>query len=80
MDVSMEVLVSPSVPIELRPSKGMQFESDDIAYNFYNEYGRMAGFSIRKEYVNKCKKTGLLLQGDSCARKREFGVKTSEIF
>jgi zinc finger SWIM domain-containing protein 3 len=58
MDVSMEVLVSPSVPIELTPSKGMQFESDNIAYKFYNEYGRMAGFSIRKEYVNKCKKTG----------------------
>jgi zinc finger SWIM domain-containing protein 3 len=60
MDVSMEVLVSPSMPIELTPSKGMQFESNDIAYNFYNEYGRMAGFSIRKKYVNKCKKTGIV--------------------
>ena len=31
-----------------------------LAYGFYNEYGRKAGFSIRKEYVNKCKKTGMV--------------------
>jgi zinc finger SWIM domain-containing protein 3 len=36
----------------------MEFESNEIAYNFFNEYGRMTCFSIRKEYVNKCKKTG----------------------
>ncbi|KAL4614081.1 hypothetical protein ACB092_07G029500 [Castanea dentata] len=27
----------------------MEFEADEIAYDFYNEYGRKAGFSIRKE-------------------------------
>jgi len=60
MDVSMKDFVSPNMPMELTPSKGMEFESDEIAYNFYNEYGRMTGFSIRKEYVNKCKKTGIV--------------------
>jgi len=47
------------MPMKLTPSKGMQFESDEITYNFYNEYRRMTGFSIRKEYVNKCKKTDI---------------------
>jgi zinc finger SWIM domain-containing protein 3 len=75
MDVSMEVLVSPSMPIELTPSKGMQFESDDIAYNFYNEYGRMAGFSIRKEYVNKCKKTGIVTSRRFVCEKEEIRGK-----
>jgi zinc finger SWIM domain-containing protein 3 len=56
----MEDFVSPNLPMELTPSNGMQFESDEIAYNFYNDYGRMTGFSIRKEYVNKCKKTGIV--------------------
>jgi hypothetical protein len=56
MDVSFEHFVTPNVPTELTPSKGMQFESDESAYSFYNEYGRVAGFSIRKEYVNRCKK------------------------
>jgi hypothetical protein len=60
MDVSMEVFVSPNVPIELTSSKGMQFELDDIANNFYIEYGRMASFGIRKEYVNKCKKARIV--------------------
>jgi zinc finger SWIM domain-containing protein 3 len=52
--------VFPNVHVELTPSKGMQFELDEIAYNFYNEFERMTGFSIRKEYVNKCKKTGIV--------------------
>jgi zinc finger SWIM domain-containing protein 3 len=75
MDVSMEVLVSPSMPIELTPSKGMQFESDDIAYNFYNEYGRMAGFSIRKKYVNKCKKIGIVTSRRFVCEKEEIRGK-----
>ena len=38
----------------------MEFEANGIAYDFYNEYGRNAGFSIRKEYLNKCKKTRMV--------------------
>jgi zinc finger SWIM domain-containing protein 3 len=60
MDVSMEDFVSPNMPMKLTPSKCMEFNSDEIAYNFYNEYERMTGFSIRKEYVNKCKKTEIV--------------------
>jgi zinc finger SWIM domain-containing protein 3 len=60
MDVSMEVFVSPNMPIELTSTKGMRFELDDIAYNFYIEYERMTSFGIRKEYVNKCKKTRIV--------------------
>jgi zinc finger SWIM domain-containing protein 3 len=56
----MKDFVSPNMPMELTPSKGMEFESDEISYHFYNEYGRMTGFSIRKECVNKCKKTGIV--------------------
>ena len=55
----MGINVPSNVPTESTPFKGMEFEGDDIAYDFYNEYGRKADFSIRKEYVNKCKKTGV---------------------
>ena len=41
--------------MEFTPFKGMEFEANGIAYDFYNEYGRNAGFSIRKEYLNKCR-------------------------
>ncbi|XP_043705446.1 protein FAR1-RELATED SEQUENCE 7-like [Telopea speciosissima] len=41
---------------ENKPHIGMQFNSDNEAYDFYNSYGRRLGFSVRKEYVNKSKK------------------------
>ncbi|XP_030970696.1 protein FAR1-RELATED SEQUENCE 5-like [Quercus lobata] len=56
----MGIHVPSNVPMESTPFKGMEFEADEIAYDFYNEYGRKAGFSIKKEYVNKCKKTGVV--------------------
>ena len=46
--------------MESTPFKGTEFEADEIAYDFYNEYDRKTGFSIRKENVNKCKKTGVV--------------------
>ena len=60
MDVLMGVHVSSNVTMEFTPFKGMEFEANGIAYDFYNEYGRKTGFSIRKEYVNKCKKIGVV--------------------
>jgi zinc finger SWIM domain-containing protein 3 len=71
------------VPTELTPSKGIQFESDESAYSFYNEYGRAAGFSVKKEYVNKCKKTGIVTsrrlvcekEGIRCNDNRNSNIK-----
>ena len=60
MDVTLKHFFTPNVPTKLAPSKGMQFESNESTYSFYNEYGRATDFSIRKEYVNKCKKTGIV--------------------
>ena len=49
MDVSLKHFFTPNVPTELTPLKCMQIELDESAYSFYKEYGRAAGFSIRKE-------------------------------
>ena len=46
--------------MESTPFKGMEYEAYEITFDFYNEYGRKVGFSTRKEYVNKCKKTGVV--------------------
>ncbi|KAK4735634.1 hypothetical protein R3W88_009895 [Solanum pinnatisectum] len=37
---------------------GMEFDSDEHAYDYYNEYASAIGFSIRKEYANKNKAQG----------------------
>ena len=38
----------------IEPHTGMEFDSEKQAYNFYNAYGYIAGFSIRKQssYIN----------------------------
>ncbi|KAJ8615718.1 hypothetical protein MRB53_035090 [Persea americana] len=39
----------------MKPRLGMHFDYLDEAYNFYNAYGKLAGFSIRKESSNRGK-------------------------
>ncbi|XP_059668883.1 protein FAR1-RELATED SEQUENCE 5-like [Cornus florida] len=36
----------------------MEFDSKDVAYDFYNNCGGRVGFTIRKEYKNKNRKDG----------------------
>ncbi|KAL8523501.1 hypothetical protein ACS0TY_013459 [Phlomoides rotata] len=38
---------------EIIPKINMEFDSEDAAYNFYNEYARVTGFSIRRHTVHK---------------------------
>ncbi|KAL8510725.1 hypothetical protein ACS0TY_017517 [Phlomoides rotata] len=35
------------------PKIGMEFDSEDTSYNFYNEYAKVTGFSIRRHIVHK---------------------------
>ncbi|XP_058721616.1 protein FAR1-RELATED SEQUENCE 5-like [Vicia villosa] len=42
------------------PHLDMEFESEAAAYEFYNEYSRVTGFGIRREYGNKSRKDGTL--------------------
>ncbi|XVE58596.1 hypothetical protein DITRI_Ditri04bG0182200 [Diplodiscus trichospermus] len=34
---------------------GIEFESDEHAYRFYNKYASLLGFSVRKDWVNRSK-------------------------
>ncbi|XP_075649689.1 protein FAR-RED IMPAIRED RESPONSE 1-like [Castanea sativa] len=45
----MGIHVPSNVPMESTSFKGMEFEANEIEYDFYNEYGRKAGFSISKD-------------------------------
>ena len=40
------------------PRLGMGFDSEDLAYEFYNAYAGRVGFSVRKDYVNRSKIDG----------------------
>lgn len=43
------------------PNVGMEFESEDDAYVFYNRYAKMVGFSVRKDFLNKSKVNGTVV-------------------
>jgi hypothetical protein len=57
------------------PHLEMEFESEALAYEFYNEYSRKCGFGIRREYANKSKKDGVLTSRKFvCSKEGRRGV------
>ncbi|KAL7162410.1 hypothetical protein ACSBR2_042824 [Camellia fascicularis] len=61
-DGALEELANNSMPCV-----GMKFDSEEAAYEFYNEYGRIVGYSIRRDYHTKRKKDGIMIN-----RKRDL--------
>ncbi|XAR51953.1 hypothetical protein NMG60_11006765 [Bertholletia excelsa] len=45
----------------VQPELGIEFKSEDHAYQCYNRYAALHGFSIRKDFVNKSKANGLVV-------------------
>ncbi|XP_059629750.1 protein FAR1-RELATED SEQUENCE 5-like [Cornus florida] len=60
--INIEVTDSDSVceipEVEWIPCIDMQFDSEEAAYDFYNEYGGKVGFNIQREYKNNSRKDG----------------------
>ncbi|XP_057950573.1 protein FAR1-RELATED SEQUENCE 5-like isoform X3 [Malania oleifera] len=62
---------------------GMDFESDEHAYRFYNKYAGLIGFSVRKDWVNRSKVHGQVVSRKfTCSKegyrrkdKRDVNVK-----
>nr|XP_016485342.1 PREDICTED: protein FAR1-RELATED SEQUENCE 7-like isoform X3 [Nicotiana tabacum] len=72
----MEITSSESqggcnVPIKL----GMEFDSDEHAYEWYNEYAAAMGFSVRKEYANKNKVQGYVTSRKFTCHKEGYRSK-----
>ncbi|XP_062014137.1 protein FAR1-RELATED SEQUENCE 5-like [Rosa rugosa] len=42
-----------NLELDWKPTKGMEFDSEQAAYDFYNRYGGKEGFSIRRETHDK---------------------------
>ncbi|XP_058082041.1 protein FAR1-RELATED SEQUENCE 5-like [Magnolia sinica] len=63
-----DVLVNTDEKLGEEPKIGMEFSSDDSAYEFYNRYAAKIGFSVRKSWVKKSDK-GVLLKRKFCCSK-----------
>lgn len=51
------VLFIPDVPAEVKPLIGTFFKNYDAAVDYYNEYAKKAGFSVRRSTIKFNKKT-----------------------
>ncbi|XAR72104.1 hypothetical protein NMG60_11018623 [Bertholletia excelsa] len=54
---------------------GMEFESDEHAYAFYNKYAKLVGFNIRKDWVNRSKVHGLVVSRKFTCSKEGYRKK-----
>ncbi|OMO86939.1 hypothetical protein COLO4_20854 [Corchorus olitorius] len=68
-------------PMHFNPiNLGMEFNSEDEAYEYYNAYAREIGFSIRKEYVNRNKKLGYVTSRKfTCFKEGHREVKKQDV-
>lgn len=47
--------------MDMVPKIGMEFESDDQAYEFYSNYARLTGFTVRNNHLDKSEMNGEVL-------------------
>ena len=73
--VQNHAITTTPMHMDCMPMKDMEFESEDFAYIFYNNYARTVGFNIRKEYFNTCKETGKLTSRKFVCSKEGFRKK-----
>ncbi|KAI3452515.1 hypothetical protein Pfo_009179 [Paulownia fortunei] len=61
------------------PKLGVEFESEDHAYKCYNKYALMEGFSIRKDFVNRSKVTGLVVSRRYTCHRQGYGSTKRDV-
>jgi zinc finger SWIM domain-containing protein 3 len=67
--------IDQNVVTDYMPKVGIEFGSEQEAYDFYNEYGRAYGFSIRKDWCNKRKVDGVVTSRQFVCCKQGFKVE-----
>lgn len=76
-------IIHSKIPKECIPEIGMEFSSEELAYEFYLSYAKEAGFGIRRSKSHKDEKTKKLLDRTFCCsregmrdkHKRDMNVK-----
>lgn len=66
-------VVKDEVEEYIVPKLGVEYESEEHAYKCYNRFALMEGFSIRKDFVNKSKVTGLVVSRRYTCHRQGFG-------
>ncbi|KAL4203146.1 hypothetical protein AMTRI_Chr01g102530 [Amborella trichopoda] len=81
VEPSEAIMVEPlasSEPSGEDPRVGMQFESPEAAYDYYNEYAKRKGFSVRCYSTKRSKKDGRVITREYVCSKAGYRDKTRE--
>lgn len=65
-------IYSPEADLDLEPSEGMAFESEEAAKAFYNSYARRVGFSTRVSSSRRSRRDGAIIQRSFVCAKEGF--------
>lgn len=60
------------------PKVDMEFENDEKAYQFYNDYARRIGFDVRKAWVNRRSSGVIISRTYVCYKEGYYGNKKDE--
>ena len=66
----------PNVPYDKTPRLGLEFASVEEAFNFYNEYAWLGGFSVRKDTSRKNKDGVICMQLLRCSKAGKRNQRT----
>ncbi|XP_058068737.1 protein FAR1-RELATED SEQUENCE 5-like [Magnolia sinica] len=68
-EASQHVLVNVDENLDEEPELGMEFSSDESAFQFYNRYAKNTGFSARRGWVKKADDDTIILKRRFCCSK-----------
>ncbi|KAF4359665.1 hypothetical protein G4B88_000476 [Cannabis sativa] len=69
---SGEIYLPEGDLLDLEPSEGMEFESEEAAKAFYNSYARRVGFSTRVSSSRRSRRDGAIIQRQFVCAKEGF--------
>lgn len=69
---SGEIYLPEGDLLDLEPSEGMEFESEEAAKAFYNSYARRVGFSTRVSSSRRSRRNGAIIQRQFVCAKEGF--------
>ncbi|KAL3839149.1 hypothetical protein ACJIZ3_023740 [Penstemon smallii] len=67
------------IPKDKIPRIGMEFDSEEMAYQFYNEYARASGFSVRRSSVHKDSQQNIIDRIFCCSCQGQRGYDKREV-
>ncbi|KAK4847803.1 hypothetical protein QYF36_006077 [Acer negundo] len=72
LPISCDIYMPEGDFLDLEPSEGMEFESEEAAKAFYNSYARRVGFSTRVSSSRRSRRDGAIIQRQFVCAKEGF--------